>query len=162
MTPPLVTRRRLVATSLVCSLLVAGGLVAPTFAARQAVLDADRVTIAEVTVAIEKRNGDPGFAARFTVRNPTPHGLTLVYGQLTAVSGGERLTRLTTTPFDRRAVVPAGGAVAVETFLPIIDDRLGAARAALDGDAVSIRGQMRATVVREPIDVEVAAPARER
>jgi hypothetical protein len=152
------TGRQLVLGALLVALLVAGALAAPTFAARQTVLSVDRVAVADATTEVTQRNGTTGLAVELTVANPTPHALTLVYGQLVATDDRGRLTRLTTTPFDRATPVPAGGEASVETFLPVGAGDLGAVRAALDAGRLTIGGYMRATVVREPIDVEVSAP----
>jgi hypothetical protein len=152
------TGRQLVIGALLLALLVAGALAAPTFAARQTVLGVDRVTVTDATAEVTQRNGTAGLTVELTVANPTPHGLTLVYGQLTATNDRGRLTRLTTTPFDRATPVPSGGDASVETFLPIGTSDLGAVREALGAGQLSIDGYVRATVVREPIDVEVNAP----
>ena len=152
------TGRQLVIGALLVALLVAGALAASTFAARQTVLGVDRVAVADATAEVTHRNGTAGLAVELTIANPTPHGLTLVYGQLTAAGDRGRLTRLTTTPFDRATPIPTGGEASVETFLPVDAGDLGAVRAALDAGRLTIGGYMRATVVREPIDVEVSAP----
>jgi len=152
------TGRQLVIGALLVALLVAGALAASTFAARQTVLGVDRVAVADATAEVTHRNGTAGLAVELTIANPTPHGLTLVYGQLTAAGDRGRLTRLTTTPFDRATPIPTGGEASVETFLPIGTGDLGAIREALDAGRLAIGGYVRATVVREPIDVEVSAP----
>jgi hypothetical protein len=152
------TGRRVVIGALLVALLAAGALAAPTFTARQTVLGVDRVTAIDATAELTERNGTAGLAVELTIRNPTPHGLTLVYGQLTAASDRGRLTRLTTTPFDRTVHVPAGGEASVETVLPIGAGDLGKAREALAAGRLTLGGYVRTTVVREPIDVDVSTP----
>lgn len=149
------SRWTILAGSLIVLLVCATGLSVLTFAARLTELDADRVEIAAATVTVDDRGDTAHLDARLRFHNPTPHAVTLVYGQLTAASDGTQLTRRTTTPFDRRVVVPSSGAATVRTELPIRDGRLEAARAALASDEVVIRGQVRATVVREPIEIDV-------
>lgn len=151
---PLRPDRPVTVGSYLLVLAVVGVLFAATFSAYVTAETAYRVDIESTGYSLD----DGGDALTVTLRfsNPASHALEVISSPFTATlnvyAQGERYSEVGETQIDG-ATVPAGGSATVTTTFDVADDHRDDVAAAIERDALVMRGEFGVRIVEQKLTI---------